>query len=160
MSHGGCYLLNDQIVVDISREGNGDTAPLIPLCHQLAEVLWFCRGYDICPPNDRYAEGMFWKKSFGEDIVDEVFRVIVPLLDLFENHATLAVCLFDRKQRIRQHIGKDINGGCDIPRKSPHVITGMLTVREGIHVTANRIHFICNLFWGWTLCGAFEHHVL
>ena len=92
--------------------------------------------------------------------MDKVFRVIVPLLDLFQNHATLAVCLFDGEQRIGQHIGQDINGCGDIPSERPHVVTRMLTVREGIHVTADSIHFICNLFRGWTLCGAFEHHVL
>ena len=108
---------------------------------------------------NRLAQGMILPEILREDLVDEVIRIVLIHLDLFDDDAAFARDVGGIKHRMQHQIAEDLKRDGDVLVEHLDVEADAFFGGEGVHVAADGVDLARNFFRGAVL-GAFEDHVL
>ena len=84
----------------------------------------------------------------GEELLDDVGRLVAVHEDLFEDHLALGVHLFGPERRPAEDVAEDVQAELDILGQCPHVKRRVLLGRVGVHVAPDSVDLFCDLAGG------------
>ena len=128
--------------------------------HEAAQVLGREARHRGGRPDDRQAERVAGEELLGEEVVDEVFGVVVAALDLLQHDLPLALRLFGVEEGVSKHVREQVDGEGQVFGEGAGVIAGQLPVGEGVEVPPDVVHFVGDVLAAGPALGAFEEHVL
>ncbi|MNC85040.1 hypothetical protein D3C83_06120 [compost metagenome] len=102
---------------------------------------------------------MISPEVLGEELVDEVVGRVLDHLDFFEDHLLLALDVFGAERRVHDDVRQDLDRQRQVLVEHLDVIAGVLLRGEGVHLAADRINRLRDVF-GRARGGALEEHVL
>ena len=102
---------------------------------------------------------MILPERLHEQLVDQQVRVVLVDLDLFQNHAALALDLRRGEDRVEHQVGQHVQRNGHVFGQRLDVEADGFLAGECVQVAANRVHLTGNLLRGAGV-GAFEKHVL
>ena len=108
---------------------------------------------------DGTAERITLPELLGENLVDQVVRIVLVHLDLFEDDALLACDVFAGKGGMKDEVGEDVERGLSLLFKHLDVEADIFLAGEGIQVAAHAVDLAGDLLGG-AGGGALEDHVL
>src|SRR5215471_11488791 len=108
---------------------------------------------------DRLAQRMILPEVLSEDFVDEVVRVVLVHLDLFENDAPFADDVLGIKYRAKHQVAEDIERNRQMLIQDLDVETDAFLGGKSVHIPTDGVDLAGDLLGGATL-GAFEDHML
>ena len=103
--------------------------------------------------------GWSFQKALREQLVHQHVRIVLVDLDLFQNHAALALDVGRGKDRVEHQVGQHIQGDGHVLGQRLDVEADGLLAGEGVQVAADRVHLAGNVLGG-AGAGALEEHVL
>ncbi len=133
----------------------GSKSLLVEIPHRIAfEFL-----YRVFGSQDRLAQRMILPEILGEDFMDQIVRIVLIHLDLFQNHAPLASDILRVKDRVQHQVAEHVHGDRQMLVQHFDVEADTFLGGEGVHVAADGIHLARNFLRG-AMLRTLEHHVL
>ncbi len=108
---------------------------------------------------DRSAQRLVPPEVLGEDLANQIVRIVFLHLDLFQNHAAFPLHLIGIEPRVEDQIRKNVECQGKMVIQDLGAVTGGFLSREGIQVAADRVHLLGDRFGG-APPGALEQQVL
>jgi hypothetical protein len=102
---------------------------------------------------------MILPEGLHKQLVNQHVRVVLVDLDLFQNHAALALDLRRGEDRVEHQVSEYIQRNGHVFGQRLDVEADGFLAGEGVQVAANRIHLAGNVLRGAGAC-ALEEHVL
>ena len=151
-------LFDERVVLEITSGGEdhglcGEAAGMLVKKNLSREA-----GDRLGGAEDRPAERVSLPELLGEDLVDEVVRVILVHLDLFKDDTLLAGDVFSGEGGMEDEIRENIEGRIGLLFKHLDVEADVFLAGEGVKVAAHAVHFAGDLLRG-AGGGALEDHM-
>ena len=109
-------------------------------------------------PDDRIAERMAREERLFEVVVNDVFGIILGVLQLFDHHEFFLLHLAPFECCIQHEVRKDIHGFAQVRIEHAGVVAGLLFGGKRIEVTAERLEALRD-FTHVPVVRAFEDHM-
>jgi hypothetical protein len=151
--------LGKLIVVQVSGCGKNHVAAVKAVAVISDKAVSVQPGNRLRGAQNRPAQRMILPEGLREQLVDQHLRVVLVDLDLFKNHAALALDLGRVEDRVQHQVGQHIQGDGDVLGQRLDVEADGLLAGEGVQVAADGVHLPGNLLRGAGAC-ALEEHVL
>ncbi len=113
----------------------------------------------VLGPQDGLAQGMILPEILGEDLVDQVVRIVLVHLYFFEDDAALAADVVGIEDRVQHQVAEHIHGDGQMLVQHLDVKADAFLGGKGVHVAADGIDLAGDFFRAAVL-RALEHHVL
>lgn len=88
---------------------------------------------------DRAAERAVAEDHPGEEVVDDVARVVLGHRHLFQDDAAFGLDVVRADQRAGEHVADHVDGQRQVGVEHPRVVAGVLLRGEGVHLAADRV---------------------
>ena len=105
------------------------------------------------------AERVILPEPLGEQFMDEVIGRVLDHLDLFDDDFLLALDVRGREGRIHHDVRQHLQRQRQMLVEHLDVVAGVFLRREGVHLAADRVDRLRNVF-GTARRRALEEHVL
>src|SRR5947207_4459440 len=102
--------INEVAVVQVSGGGNNDVVGREALPVKIKDFLLLERTDRLFGAQNRLAQRMVFPEILGEDFMDQIIRIVLIHLDLFQDHPFFANDVFGIKDRIQDQVAQNING--------------------------------------------------
>ena len=154
------HRLDKLVVIQISRRGKHHVPAVEPVAMVAKQLLLVQPRHRLRGSQNRPAQRMPLPEALREQLVHQHVRIVLVDLDLFQNHAALALNVGQRQTsgfstRSRQHVQRD---GHMVGQRL-HVEADGFLAGEGVQVAADRIHLAGNVLRR-ARPRALEEHVL
>src|SRR5690242_4190690 len=100
---------------------------------------------------------MVLPETLRENFMDEIIRIVLIHLYLFQNYALLARNVIDGKDRVENQVAENVDGDGNVFVQNLDIEADGLFAGESVHIAANRINLAGNISSRAAL-GAFEDH--
>jgi hypothetical protein len=100
---------------------------------------------------------MILPEALREQLVHQHVRIVLVDLDLFQNHAALALDVRQAQDRVQHQVGQHIQGDGHMVGQRLDVEADGLLAGEGVQVAADRVHLAGNVLRGAGACALEEH---
>ena len=146
-------------MVEVPGSSENDIAAAEAIAVVAEELRLLQPAHSLLRPQDRLAQRMPPPEVLREDLVHQVVGVVLVHLDLFEDHAPLALDIALGKDRVQHQIAEYVDSYGHMLIQHFNVKADRLFARECVQVSADRVDLARNALRGSRL-GPFENHVL
>ncbi len=153
------YGLGKLLMVQVAGRGKDHVAAVKAVAVIGDQALPVQPGNRLRGAQNRPAQRMILPEGLREQLVDQHLRVVLVDLDLFQNHAALALNVGRVEDRVQHQVGQHIQRNGDVLGQRLDVEADGLLAGEGVQVAADGVHLPGNLLRG-AGAGALEEHVL
>ncbi len=153
------HCLGKTVVVQVSGRGKHHV-PAVKAVVVVGEELLLAQPRDgFRGAQDRLAQRMALPEALREEFVHQHVGIVFVDLDLFQNHAALALDVGQRKGGVQHQVGQDVQRDRHVVCERLDVEADGLLAGEGVQVAADRIHLARNALRR-ARTRALEEHVL
>src|SRR6476646_9878045 len=153
------YQLHELVMVEIPRSRDNNISGRESVSIRIQHSIAFEPLHRLLGSQDRLSQRVVLPEILGENLMDEIIRIILIHLDLFHDHATFAGDVRSIKYGVEHKIAQDVEGRRNVLVEDLNVEADTLLGGKSVHVSANRVDLARNLF-GRAVLGPFEYHVL
>ena len=150
--------LDELVVVQVAGGGKDHVAAVEAVAVVVEELLLVEPGDGGRGAEDGLAEGMIFPEVLGEELVDQDVGIVLVDLDLFEDHAALALDVGGGEDGVEHQVGEDVESDGHVFGQRLDVEADGFLAGEGVEVAADRVHFAGDVLGG-AGAGALEEHV-
>ena len=88
---------------------------------------------------------MIGPQGLREHVVDQIIRLVVAPLDLFQDDVLLPRQFLGVNVGVQEHVGEHVNGKRDMFGEDADVVAGALFGGEGVDVAPDRVNLVGDL---------------
>ncbi len=153
------HFVSKLVVVQVAGRGEDHVATVKPVAVIGKQLLPVEPGDGLRGAQDGPAQRVVLPEALREQLVDQQVGVVLVHLDLFQNHAALALDVGVGENRVEDQVGEHVQGDGHVVSQRLDVEADGFLAGEGVQVAADRIHLAGNVLGG-AGTGALEEHVL
>ena len=154
-----CNGLDELVVVQVAGRGEDHVAAVKAVAVVVEELLLVEPAHRLGGAEDRLAQRMVLPETLREQFVHQHVGIVFVDLDLFQNHAALALDVGGGEDRVQHQVGQHVERDGHVVGERLDVEADGLLAGEGVEVAADRVHLARNVLRG-AGARAFEEHVL
>ena len=151
--------LGELVVVEVAGRGEDHVAAVEAVAVVVEELVLVEAGHGLRGAEDGPAQRMVLPEALREELVDEDVGIVFVDLDLFKDHAALALDVGRGEDGIQHQVGEHVEGDGHMVGERLDVEADGFLAGEGVEVAADGVHFAGDVLRG-AGAGALEEHVL
>ena len=155
----GWHGFDKLIVIEIAGRGEDDVAAVKTVAVIGEELLLVEPGHGLGGAEDRPAQRMVLPEALRKQLVDQHVGIVFVDLDLFKNHAALALDVGGGEDGVEHQVRQHVQSDGNVVGQRLDVEADGFLAGESVEVAADRIHLPGNVLRG-AGAGALEEHVL
>ena len=145
VAEAGADHLDDLLMVEVAGGGDDDGVRAVAPRHVVAQALRLEGGDGFRGADDGLAQDVAGPQRLREQVMDQIIRLVVAPLDLFQDDVEFAPHLLRVEGGVQEHIAQHIHGQWDVFREDTGVIAGVFFGREGVDVAADGVDLVGDL---------------
>ena len=145
---------------DAATQSNRDALGLVPRAQVVGKRLARRGPHRLLGADDRAAD---WRVAIARRVVDlahDVARRIRVHVDLFDDHALLALELFGIELRVEKHVGQDVERSRCVGGRALDVVRGHLLARKSVELATDAVDLGRDVACRWAALRTLKQHVL